>query len=141
MHYIYNPMFFKNMETIKPSLRIIMWLSAVCYTLLHIETLSAPISEKDYTPPPVLIVADLKSTLQPLKEDCAGDSGDAPESQTLSSLDRELPMPPAVRALEEGASAGEERAALEPDYTERVMTLLGMSHRLFVPRLLAVRDN
>ncbi|XP_053369132.1 rab GTPase-activating protein 1-like isoform X4 [Clarias gariepinus] len=46
-------------------------------------------------------------------------------------------MPPALRALEEGASAGDEQAALGPDYTDRVMTLLGMGHRLFVPRLLA----
>lgn len=50
-------------------------------------------------------------------------------------------MPPAVRALEEGASEGDEQAGLGPDYTERVMTLLGMGHRLFVPRLLAVRDS
>lgn len=50
-------------------------------------------------------------------------------------------MPPALRALEEGASAGDEQAALGPDYTDRVMTLLGMGHRLFVPRLLAVRDS
>lgn len=86
-------------------------------------------------------MADLKSAPQPPKEDCAGDSGDALESRTLSSPDRELPMPPAVRALEEGASAEEEQAALGPDYTERVMTLLGMGHRLFVPRLLAVRNG
>lgn len=81
------------------------------------------------------------SAPQPPKEGCAGDSGDVPESRTLLSPERELPMPPALRALEEAASAGEEQEALGPDYTERVMTLLGMGHRLFVPRLLAVRDS
>lgn len=86
-------------------------------------------------------MADLMSALQPPKEDCSGDSGCVPESRTLSSPDRELPMPPALRALEEGASSGEEQGALGLDYTERVMTLLGMGHRLFVPRLLAVRES
>lgn len=105
--------------------------------IAHLNSLSTLISETNYAPPLDFIVADLKSAPQPPKEDCAGDSGDSFERRTLSSPDRELPMPPAVRALEEGASAGEEQA----DYTERVMTLLGMGHRLFVPRLLAVRDS
>ncbi|KAK1805751.1 hypothetical protein P4O66_002014 [Electrophorus voltai] len=46
-------------------------------------------------------------------------------------------MPPVLRALEEGEAAGEGGSALGQDYTERVMSLLGMGHRLFVPRLLA----
>ena len=105
--------------------------------------------------PPDFIVADPKSAPEPPWEDDAGDSGNTQESPPLPNPERELPflerelplspplspIPPAVRALEEGGSAGEERAAQGPDYTERVMTLLGMGHRLFVPRLLAVRDS
>lgn len=99
-------------------------------------------------PPPDFIVADLKSAPEPPWEEDAGDSGDTHGSPSLPIQERDLPLspplspiPPAVRALEEGGSAGEEKGAQGPDYSERVMTLLGMGHRLFVPRLLAVRDG
>ncbi|XP_051549944.1 rab GTPase-activating protein 1-like isoform X6 [Myxocyprinus asiaticus] len=45
-------------------------------------------------------------------------------------------MPPAVRRLEEGGTR-EDKAGLVNDCTDKVMGLLGMGHRLFVPRLLA----
>ncbi|TSK53697.1 Rab GTPase-activating protein 1-like [Bagarius yarrelli] len=92
--------------------------------------------KKNYTPLE-FVVADLMSAPQPPKEDYAGNSGNVPESQTLLSPDRELSMPPVLRALEEGASGGDQQGVLGPDYTERVMTMLGMGHRLFVPQLLA----
>lgn len=48
------------------------------------------------------------------------------------------------RAGEDGERKGEERAhssKASPDSFCRVMGLVGMGHRLFVPKLLAVRTN
>lgn len=50
------------------------------------------------------------------------------------------PLPPAVRRPEEGAP-GEDRSGPVTDCAGRVLGLLGMGHRLFVPRLLAVREQ
>lgn len=88
-------------------------------------------------------MADPKSAPEPPWEDNAGDSRGA--GGTLSPLTSEkdpiwAPIPPAVRRLEEGGADGEDRAGLVNDCTDRVMGMLGMGHRLFVPRLLAVRD-
>lgn len=92
-------------------------------------------------------MADSKSAPEPLWEDDAGDSGGAQEALSPLTPERDLPspplwaqIPPAMRRLEEGA-AGEDKSGPVNDSTERVMGLLGMGHRLFVPRLLAVRGG
>lgn len=92
-------------------------------------------------------MADSKSAPEPLWEDDAEDSGGAHEALSPLTPERDLPspplwaqIPPAMRRLEEGG-AGEDKAGPVNDCTDRVMGLLGMGHRLFVPRLLAVRGS
>lgn len=87
-------------------------------------------------------MADPKSAPEPPWEDEAGDSGGAEEALSPLTPEKDplwAPIPPAVRRVEEKGAAGED-AGMANDCTDRVMGLLGMGHRLFVPRLLAVRD-
>lgn len=55
-----------------------------------------------------------------------------------------LPLPAVRRAVEDGEGKSDEGAqssqASEDSYC-KVMDLLGMGHRLFVPKLLAVREG
>lgn len=69
-------------------------------------------------------------------------SSPPPSPPPLAALTPHLPLPAVHRVLEDGEEASEERARgaqASPDSFCRVMGLLGMGHRLFVPRLLAVR--
>ncbi|KAG5275422.1 hypothetical protein AALO_G00120120 [Alosa alosa] len=90
---------------------------------------------------------DPSDSANPSLTSCPGDSEGEKESSCDTTLDfipdkeLPLPLPPAVRlALEDGAPGQEnmgEGVGLGTDSTTRVLGLLGMSHRLFVPRLLA----
>lgn len=69
-------------------------------------------------------------------------SSPPPSPPPIPALAPHLPLPAVHRVLEDGEGASEERAGgtqASPDSFCRVMGLLGMGHRLFVPRLLAVR--
>lgn len=55
-----------------------------------------------------------------------------------------LPLPAVHRAVEDGEGTADERAhssQASADSFCKVMGLLGMGHRLFVPKLLAVRER
>ncbi|XP_041967877.1 rab GTPase-activating protein 1-like isoform X6 [Alosa sapidissima] len=90
---------------------------------------------------------DPSDSANPSLTSCPGDSEGEKESSCDTTLDfipdkeLPLPLPPAVRlALEDGAPGQEnmgEGVGLGTDSTTRVLGLLGMSHRLFMPRLLA----
>ncbi|XP_076133929.1 rab GTPase-activating protein 1-like isoform X6 [Alosa pseudoharengus] len=90
---------------------------------------------------------DPSDSANPSLTSCPGDSEGEKESSCDTTLDftpdkeLPLPLPPAVRlALEDGAPGQEnmgEGVGLGTDSTTRVLGLLGMGHRLFVPRLLA----
>ncbi|XP_041967876.1 rab GTPase-activating protein 1-like isoform X5 [Alosa sapidissima] len=94
---------------------------------------------------------DPSDSANPSLTSCPGDSEGEKESSCDTTLDfipdkeLPLPLPPAVRlALEDGAPGQEnmgEGVGLGTDSTTRVLGLLGMSHRLFMPRLLAVREG
>lgn len=68
-------------------------------------------------------------------------SSPPPSPPPIPALAPHLPLPAVHRVLEDGEGTSEERAQAQasPDSYCRVMGLLGMGHRLFVPRLLAVR--
>lgn len=69
-------------------------------------------------------------------------SSPPPSPPPIPALAPHLPLPAVHRVLEDGEGTSEERAGgtqASPDSFCRVMGLLGMGHRLFVPRLLAVR--
>lgn len=88
-------------------------------------------------------MADPKSAPEPQWEDGAGYSRGTEEALSPLTPEKDplwAPIPPVMRRLEEGGAAGEDRAGMVNDCTDRVMGMLGMGHRLFVPRLLAVRD-
>lgn len=70
-------------------------------------------------------------------------SSPPPSPSPRPALTPHLPLPAVHRVLEDGEGTSEERARgtqASPDSFCRVMGLLGMGHRLFVPRLLAVRQ-
>lgn len=67
-----------------------------------------------------------------------------PSPPPIPALTPRLPLPAVRRVLEDGEGTSEESAhgtQASPDSFCRVMGLLGMGHRLFVPRLLAVRNG
>lgn len=79
--------------------------------------------------------------------DSEGEKGTSHEPTQDVTPDKELPttLPPAVcRTLEDGPPGQDhigEGVGMGADPTTRVLGLLGMGHRLFVPRLLAVRGG
>ncbi|TRY82896.1 hypothetical protein DNTS_001532 [Danionella cerebrum] len=87
-------------------------------------------------------VADCTSSAEPPREEDAADSGGDHEAHSPLTPERDLPsplwgqIPPATRRLGDD-NAGEDKPGALNDCTDRVMGLLGMGHRLFVPRLLA----
>lgn len=94
---------------------------------------------------------DPSDSSNPSLTSCPGDSegekGSSPEPTRDVTPDKELPttLPPVVcRTLEDGPPGQEgigEGVGMGADPTTRVLGLLGMGHRLFVPRLLAVRGG
>lgn len=81
-------------------------------------------------------------SLPPCVGDSEGESSSDPTTD-VSSPEKELPSPVCL-TLEDGPSGQEgirEGVGTAADSTTRVMGLLGMGHRLFVPRLLAVREG
>lgn len=67
-----------------------------------------------------------------------------PSAPPAPALTPHLPLPAVCRAGEDGERREEERAHSSNPSADpycRVMGLLGMGHRLFVPKLLAVRDG